>query len=54
MQYMARVTDDKKDYVIQLRVNGDVKKFVSKKSRMLGKTESEYIRDLLKREMLKK
>lgn len=47
----GRPTNDKKDYVIQLRVNDRQKEYVKKMSIRNGVSESEFIRGLINKNL---
>lgn len=49
----GRPTNDKKDSVIQLRVNSEQKKYISSKAKRMQITESEFVRGLIKSNMAK-
>ena len=51
---MSRTTDDKKDFEIKLRVNSDTKQYLSEMAGKRGLSVSEYVRGLIRKDMLEK
>lgn len=47
-----RTTDDKKDNVIRIRVNDTLNNHMHRVSARTGKSVSQYIRDLISRDMI--
>lgn len=49
-----RITSDKKDSTLKLRLNEDMRNYIEKSASKRGQSMSEYVRDLICRDMEKR
>ena len=49
-----RISNDKKDNVIRIRLNDDMYSYLIKRSKITGNTVSDILRDIVRRDMAKK